>query len=799
MKKVHLIGNSHLDPVWLWTWQEGFAEIKATFRSALDRMREFDDFTFTSACASYYMWIEKSDPSMFLEIQERVKEGRWCVVGGWFLQPDCNIPSGESFARHALISQRYFERVFGKMAEIGYNVDSFGHNGSIPQLLRLSRMKSYVFMRPQEHEKRLDQNLFVWESADGSRVTAYRIPFYYNLDERKFECFEKIRALGGSCDEMAFYGVGNHGGGATVSLLNKMHDELSDDFVYSTPTAFFASQEGKKLPVVTGDLQYHAKGCYSAQSEVKQNNRICENLLLNAEAYAVLAHKLLGTPYPKEELTRAWHGTLFNQFHDILGGCCIPEAFEDARRMHGEVKAIGDRNVNFSTQQISWNVDTIGEHEVGSSISPEQANEIGLPVVVFNPNDHEVCGDVYLRFAYHSQQNYDRITDDRGNELALQRVRDSKTNQDRKYAKLFEARVPALGYAVYRLFQKPSTVDVNPFEVCADGMQNDLLRVRFDLQTGELCSLYDRKNGKELLSAPSSIRLFDDEAYDTWAHNVSTYDKEVPVSLTSVSVKAIEQGPVRATFRVEQCFGDSRIRRDYALNASSGVLLVKTKLDFHEKFRIFKLRYPVHTQTQKAYCKIPFGSIERPCDQTEQVCGDWICLGSKGDGLCIANDSKHSFDANGNQLSMTVLRSALFADHYAGEEFRDEFCEFMEQGEHVFAYTLSPFESFAQNDRTAKELQAPLWAVRETFHKGPLPTSANGIYLSAPNVVVSAVKQQEDQKGYVVRLCEMDGTDTDLTVRLFDCEARLHVPHNSVKTLWFDGERVLETDFIEAL
>ena len=114
MKKIHLIGNSHLDPIWLWQWQEGFAEIKATYRAALDRMKDFPDFTFTAACGSYYAWIEQSDPAMFEEIRARVAEGRWCLVGGWWLQPDCNLPTGESFARHALVTQRYFKEKFGK-------------------------------------------------------------------------------------------------------------------------------------------------------------------------------------------------------------------------------------------------------------------------------------------------------------------------------------------------------------------------------------------------------------------------------------------------------------------------------------------------------------------------------------------------------------------------------------------------------------------------------------------------------------------------------------------------------------
>ena len=138
MEKLHLIGNSHIDPVWLWRWQDGYSEVLASFRSALDRMKETDSFQYTSACAVYYQWVEKTDPEMFEEIRARVKEGRWNIVGGWFLQPDCNIPSGESFARHSLIAQRYFREKFGVTAKTGYNVDSFGHNASLPMILRMS-------------------------------------------------------------------------------------------------------------------------------------------------------------------------------------------------------------------------------------------------------------------------------------------------------------------------------------------------------------------------------------------------------------------------------------------------------------------------------------------------------------------------------------------------------------------------------------------------------------------------------------------------------------------------------------
>lgn len=160
MPKIHLIGNAHLDPVWLWRWQEGFSEITATFRSALDRMKDFPDFQFTSACCVYYQWIEKLDPDMFEEIQRYVREGRWNIVGGWFLQPDCNIPSGESFARHGLISQRYFKEKFGITVKTGYNVDSFGHNAMLPQILKKSGMENYGFSCVRCRMKRISMKIY---------------------------------------------------------------------------------------------------------------------------------------------------------------------------------------------------------------------------------------------------------------------------------------------------------------------------------------------------------------------------------------------------------------------------------------------------------------------------------------------------------------------------------------------------------------------------------------------------------------------------------------------------------------
>ncbi|MBQ8551709.1 MAG: alpha-mannosidase [Clostridia bacterium] len=793
MKKIHLIGNAHLDPVWLWRWQEGFAEIKATFRSALDRMNEFDHYIFTSACAAYYMWVEKSDPTMFCEIRQRVKEGRWCIVGGWFIQPDCNIPQGESFARHALISQRYFKKKFGITAKTGYNVDSFGHNGNLPKILRQSGIENYVFMRPGNHEKELAQSLFIWESSDGSRVRAYRIPFFYNIAMSNKQLLAEVEKLPDATDMMAFYGVGNHGGGPTIELLEWIEENLGENYVYSSPDTYFDSV-GEDLPVVRDDLQYHAKGCYSACSQIKLDNRRSENGLLSTEKFSVLSKALVSTPYPHAELRRAWENVLFNQFHDIICGCSIKEAYTDAAYSHGEALAIAQRNTNFALRQISWNIDTVGDAVIKMTkrgVDWVDANGTGTPLVIFNPLSHEVRAPVEFSF------KPTKIRDLDGKEVPFQPVRASKTNERDKYHTLINATVPAFGYTVYKLYREvPSPAVCAATSACIDSpIENSRLRLRFDTSTGELASIYDKAANRELLTDACSTLLIDETSCDTWAHGVTEFRDTADIC-SEGTVKLIENGPVRTTVRCVQKLADSIITRDYSLVADSDVITVRTTVDFREKHRMLKFSLPVNVMVPQVLCEIPYGFIRRPNDGTEQVCGSWFLMRDDAHGLCVANDSKHSFDAMGNTLSLTVLRSPIYADHYAGDN-RDEFCEYMEQGIHSFEYTLFPYKTVADTVKRAAELNCKLEHVIETFHKGTLPCRFTGITLSAGNVIATAVKAHEDTGGTVIRLLETEERDTDVHVSLLGHEFDVHMPHGAVKTLIVTEIGVKDTDFLE--
>lgn len=786
-KMVHLIGNAHLDPVWLWRWQEGFAEVKATFRSALDRMQEYPHFKFTSACSIYYKWIEEIDPDMFEEIKARVKEGRWCIVGGWIIQPDCNLPSGESFARHTLYGQRYFYEKFGVYARVGYNVDSFGHNGNIPKILRNSKMDSYVFMRPMPHEKELPGYVFNWESSDGSSVKTHRIAEYYCIDmdtepekPPRRDTFRFIENLENEPDMMAFYGVGNHGGGPTKELLDWMGENLGENFIYSTPNEYFDTINSEDLPTVKDDLQFHAKGCYSVHSGIKATNRLCENRLTASEKFSVLGGWVCGAGYRKEELDRAWENLLFNQFHDIMGGCCIKSGMEDALVFNNEAYAISMRNTNEVLQKISWNIDT----EKGRT--REESEALGYPFVVFNSLPRRVTANVEVDV----RKAFTEARDSEGNLLPLQRI-SAKHLTWIKHSHLVQVEVPPMGYTTLWLWDDGEYKEENiPFTHTDCSLSNGIAEIRFDAIRGELISYKVR--GEEQLRG-SATRLYDETHCDTWAHDIPKFDKITDVCQKG-KVQVYELGPVCAKLRVEQELGESKIIRDYILYAGSERVEVEAIVDFRDHHRMLKFCYDANVTSPRALGEIPFGFMERDTHGFEHPCGEWFALKGENGGIGIATDSKYSFSATDSELSFVVVRGAIFADH-GGD--RNEFNRYMDMGEQEFRYTLFPFKSEGNAKCIAEELNNPVELVCETFHKGFLPQRYIGDEIDCENVILSALKEHEGGEGLIVRLYETEDRDTACTLTLQDKKYPLQFSHSEVKTLLISDGKITELDFVE--
>ena len=335
-RTLHMIGNAHLDPVWLWPWQEGYQEARATFWSAIHRMDEYPDFVFTCDQIVLLSWVEESDPELFARIRERVAEGRWVNVGGWWVEPDNNMPMGESFVRQGLYGQRYLLSRFGVPSTVGMNVDPFGHNAMLPQILRGQGMDAYTFMRPGPHEGDLAPTLFWWEAPDGSRVLAHTFnnPHGgYNGELQPDAYMQTWRNFRGKVDHdttLLAIGYGDGSGGTTPEMVER---ELQLRDFPVLPKArwghiadYFAGAQsrGKEVsfPVWQGEiyLELH-RATLTTQSGVKRRHRQAERALITAETVASLAH-MLGAPAPKS-LEPHWRVVLKNEFHDILPGSSI--------------------------------------------------------------------------------------------------------------------------------------------------------------------------------------------------------------------------------------------------------------------------------------------------------------------------------------------------------------------------------------------------------------------------------------------------------------------------------------------
>ena len=802
-KVLHMIGNAHIDPVWLWHWPEGFHEVLATFRSALDRMSQYEDFRFTASSAAFYAWVEQIDPAMLDEIRARVAEGRWEIVGGWWIEPDCNIPGGESFVRQALLGQRYFRARFGVTARVGYSIDGFGHHGMLPQILKKSGLDHYVFLRPSPEEKDLPGRLFWWEAGDGSRVLALRIPFEYctqgdRLDEHVRHCAGEMVA---PLDEfICFYGVGNHGGGPTVKNIESIRrldqDPALPRLVFSTVGHFFETARAKAwpLPTVCGELQHHASGCYAAHSGIKRWNRQAENALLRAEKWGLIADRVTGQPYPSD-LTVAWKSVLFNQFHDILAGTCLEAAYDDARHLYGEAMAIASRGLNAALQSLVWNM----------QIAPEEGTR---PVVVFNP--HAWAARMPVELELGEVVGSEGLVDDQGHPVPIQWVQSQATTGWRRRA-IFVAELPPLGYRLYRLLANDPQVSNSRFEADATKLENNRFRLTFDPETGYLTSLYDHRDRVEVLAGPAARPVVLEDRGDTWGHNLLRLGPEVGAFVAS-RMRLVEQGPVRAVLRVESVYGASGLVQDFILYHDLARIDVRVTVDWHEQFKALKLQFPVRVKLAQATHEIPYGHIVRVPNGEEEPVQGWVDLSgisSDGDrpyGLSLLNDGKYSVDVNEHIIGLTVLRSPIYAHHIPAQPEPGRDYSFVDQGIQQFTYALLPHRDGWQQAGTVRQAaelnQAAVALVTTCRPGGSLPSADSFLTVDADNVLMVVFKKAEDNDDLIVRAYETAGKATRAILRLPRWERELETTFGpcEIKTLRVPRDPqqpAVETDLLE--
>ena len=765
---VHMIGQAHLDPVWLWRWTEGRAEALATSQSAVDRLAESPDFHFTRGEAQVYAWIEAENPGLFGQIKTQIAADRWHVVNGMLIQPDMNLPGGESFVRQVLIGKRWMREHLGVEPRIAYCVDSFGHAGTLPQILRQCGFDAYVFMRPGPHEKELPANVFWWQGPDGSRLLTFRIAGAYTTRavDQEAHILAAVAARPDVLDAtMCFFGVGNHGGGPTRAQIENVravaaaHPELAIRF--SHPEAYFAAIAGQTdaLPTMADELQFHAVGCYSVNSALKRAHRQAENRLLVAERIAVLAQQWAAAPDPQMRLDELWHRLCFNQFHDTLGGSSIKEAEDDAIAALAGVESAAAALIDDAGRQVAARIDTRGE---------------GGGVVLFNPHGHAT--ESYVEYEpWTDWEPWDAggwgLLDEEGAPVAYQLIESHQAltpEQGGIHRLLCRVRVPPLGYRTLRYARHAPqpALPKSGVRATATTLENDLIAAHFDPASGNLISCIDKATGVEYAGAGGwNVGQVLEDTSDTWSHGVQRFDHVIG-SFGNARITVGDRGPLQASLFVERSYGANRWQQEIVLRRDERALTIRNWLLWQEPWRMVKLAFDVNTRAPAATHDIPFGWINRPCDGREVPTQMWMDVsGPDAEGVQIGaallNDGKYGCDVAGSTMRLTILRCVPYAYHKPPHTFglRQRY-DWVDQGTQEFTVVVCPHAGdWRDTDIVARArlLNQPVAAITHHCHAGDRPRRASLASLGIASLEITALKQADDGRGVIVRVADVRG------------------------------------------
>ena len=716
--EIALTGHAHIDLAWLWPYDETRRKMRRTFHTALSLMAQSKDFRFNQSTAHYYAQIEADDPELFARIAERVKAGQWEVLGGMWVEPDTNMPTGESLVRQILYGQRYFEKKFGARHRVCWLPDCFGFSGALPQLLRQGGIDSFFTIKFNWSEtNKFPADLFWWEGLDGSRVLAHSFdnPMEGYNGRVQPDCliptWKNFRGKRHHPISLLAVGFGDGGGGVTPEMIER-EIQLRDfpatpKARWTTVAAFFddAHQRAgvQPLPVWSGEiyLELH-RATLTSQSGVKRRHRAAERALITAETVSGLAH-LLGAPAP-QSLETLWRVVLKNEFHDILPGSSIAEVYRDAADELDAVIAAGLAAQRSAMLAIAAQL---------------PRGEIADALVVVNPSLHprQICATL-----------------DDGSFLASDEV------------------APPLGVVVVdraRLKHAPG------LKASAGHLENEHLLAVFG-PDGAIDSLIHKASGREALAGRGN---------QLWAYpqdkprNWDAWDVEADYAARGEEIVGVERCELvenslhRAAIRVARRYRHSMIVQTYRLAANGRRLDICTDIDWRDRRVFLRSLTPAAVRSASATFECAYGVVKRPTHENtswdaamfEAAAHRFIDLSDPGFGLALLNDAKYGHSVRGNVLGVSLLRSPVYPDPLADE------------GAQSFTYALMPHsgEWHAGGVREeAENLNQPLLAWRT---QGLSPGAHSPLRTTGGTVALSGLKPAEEGAGLVLRVYEPAG------------------------------------------
>jgi alpha-mannosidase len=802
------VAHAHIDMNWMWRWDETVAITLDTFRTMLDLMEEYPQFTFSQSQASVYRLVERYDPALLDAIRKRVQEGRWEVTAVTWVEADKNMPNGESMARHLLYTRRYLKELFGLEDQafgMDFEPDTFGHSRNVPEILADAGVRYYYHCRGDQRGL-----LYRWQAPSGRSIVVYREPLWYlgYIDPGLGLYAPAFCNQHGMGTMLKVYGVGDHGGGPTRRDLTRLMDmdqwSIYPRCRFGTFAEFFSEVEqvAESLPVETEELNFIFTGCYSSQSRIKRANRLGESALHAAETLSALAAVSSGGGYPSKMFADAWKNVLFNQFHDIIPGSGTVDTREYALGLFQETLAVAGSQGVLAMRQLAGanrrgapadthqpgdmrRADISAGAGVGFGVASFRTTQVsrgqGLRRVfaVFNPSPWQRMGLAEITL-WDWEGRIDRMSwsDLDGNALKHQSL--DRAWQDywgHRYLRvLAPVTVPACGFTCLILDESDRNLELEPFpldwrtETPLDlKLENELLIARFDPVCCTLISLIDKASGEELVTSdrPAGFRyILEDDLRGMTAWTVGRYIKVVNLD-ENVRLLRLEQGDLRQELVYEVKYNDSHLTVSVSLDSGSRQLSYAVQCEWLEVGRKGKgvpqlnFHLPLAYTSPSYLYDVPFGVTERSPQHLDVPANSFACarrLKPEAGKAALMLVSQGSYGLRGvdDSLALTLLRSSYDPDPHP------------ELGMHELRFTvcIAPAAfSDSQLVREAFEIQHP-WSVLSTPDVPPQQVSL--LSLSGLTLGFSAVKLLEEDpsgKSLLVRMYEVDGQGGEAVLR----------------------------------
>lgn len=820
MRNIHLICNAHIDPVWQWDWEEGAAAAVSTFRVAAQFCEEFAGFVFNHNEALLYKWIEEYEPVLFRKIQKLVSQNKWHIMGGWYLQPDCNMPSGESFIRQILEGREYFKEKFSAWPETAINFDSFGHTRGLVQILKKCGFSSYILMRPENNSTVVPAEDFIWVGYDGSEIMAHKLFSGYNTllgesDKRIIEWIEKHpdKQLG-----LVTWGVGNHGGGPSKIDLKKINEMMAqqngDNIVHSTPEQYFEelAKSNMQLPKHEKDINPRFVGCYTSQIQIKQKHRMLENELYMLEKMVSSLSVQGYLNYPEELLKEAFHDLLTSEFHDILPGSSVQPVEETSIRILDHGLEIASR---LKTRAF-----------FALAAGQEKAQEGEIPILIYNPHPYKVKGVFECEFMLADQNWKEEFTLAKvfkdGMEIPSQPEKElSNLNLDwRKrvafYAELEPSQMNRFNCRLELIPKKPEpTLKAENGRIT---FRTEELEVVINCNTGFIDEY--KVNNVSYLKPNSFVPLIINDNEDPWRMDTNSFgtvigkfelmDKQAGTEYSGVtsgvieSVRVIEDGNVRSVIEAVFRYNNSFICQTYKLPKRGTELQVSLRVNWNEKNKMLKLSVPTILADANYLGQVAYGVEELPDNGNEVVAQKWIAAASnsKNSAITCINDGIYGSDFKAGEIRLSLLRGAAYCAHPINDRTiiaQDRFLPRIDQGERLFNFWINAGtleNRMSAIDREALAHNEKPFAL-SFFPSGEGIKPQTLIKLEDDIIQLSAFKKQSKQNEYIIRVFEPMGKErkTVLELPCLGIKKRIELGKFEIKTLKLD----LQTKELEEL